>query len=69
MDLSVGTLVKIKPEAWNNYLLRNGLDIEKPLPSTRVVTSMPNHPPYIGYVMLDFPLYWWKESEVEIVDQ
>jgi hypothetical protein len=48
MDLSVGTLVKIKPEAWSNYLLRNGLDVEKPIPSPRVITTMPNHPPYLG---------------------
>jgi hypothetical protein len=60
----VGLLCSPKSEAWDACLrdgrLGPGLPWRQPQPIVRVG----DHPPY--YVMLAFPLWWWKIEELEI---
>jgi hypothetical protein len=61
--LYVGCKVIIKSEAWKKYLEFNKMDSDKPDPGPREVAIMPAHN---EAVMLDFPYYWWHESDLEL---
>lgn len=60
--LFVGCKVTIKPEAWKRFLEDGKSDLDKPNPGPRVVTIMPAHN---EAVMLDFPYWWWRETDLE----
>lgn len=61
-----GTKVRIKPEAWVKFCDRT--KTYRPNPGVQTVFRMPANPPFDDRVMLDFPLYWWEESDLELVD-
>jgi hypothetical protein len=65
--LFVGCKVMIKPEAWKRYLEVTKSDLNKPNPSPREVALMPGNQPFDNAVMLDFPLFWWHELDLELV--
>lgn len=62
--LYVGCKAVVKPEAWKSYLEANKMDLDTPNQGPRVVSIMPAHN---ESVMLDFPYWWWRESDLEIV--
>lgn len=67
MNLCVGMLVRVKPKVWREWCIRHQhLDEHgrvKPF-TPQTIISVPSHPPFLGYVMLGFPFYWWKEEEL-----
>jgi hypothetical protein len=70
--LSVGMVVRVKADVWREWCIRHQTftteDVSEP-PPVQPITSTPTHSPFCGYVMLAFPFYWWREDELEVVDQ
>lgn len=62
----VGSLARIKPEAWSRYLSEQSLQ-GRPVPPPQIVVAMPVHTPFHDRVLLSFPHYWWHEDDVTIV--
>lgn len=63
-----GRFAKIKPDAWQRFLVANGLPLDKPLPGAQPIVAAPAHPPYDRSVQLAWPIWWWSEAELEFVE-
>ena len=64
-SLHVGCKAIIKPEAWKEYLETHRMDPDTPNLGPREVKIMPAHQPFNEAVMLDFPYWWWRETDLE----
>ncbi len=63
---------RIKNDAWEKFLQlcdSRGERINKTNPGPRQVLYAPNHSPFHEYIMLEFPFYWFHESELELVEE
>lgn len=67
INFSVGSKVKIKQSAWENFSKRYNLPFCTPLIQT--IISMPRHPPYHNKIMLSYPLMWWDEDDIELCEK
>ena len=58
----VGDHYVVKDEVWREWCHRHQTDWKEFV--AQPVTQLPPNPTYEGYVMLAYPFYWWKDSEL-----
>lgn len=66
--LQIGGKARIKQEAWIRFCKEHDKDPDQPNPGEKQVVYMPSSPPFTEHVMLSWPYYWWKTSDLEPVD-
>lgn len=64
--LRVGQKVRIKPDGWARFVQETGSKSANP--GVQVITVMPAHPPFDAHVRVSFPIFWFREDEVEGVN-
>ncbi len=67
--LNIGDKVNITQEAWQKFLSENQMDLSTPIPISQVITDMPSHSPFSDRFMLSFPMYWWSEDDLVLVEK
>lgn len=60
----VGQEVRIKPDGWARFVQET--KSESPNPGTQKIAHLPHRPPF-SRVRLTFPLFWFREDEIEAV--
>ncbi len=61
----LGQKVRVKSAGWARYEVAHPPILNKD--RDRIVMAAPLHPPFDDKVLLDFPLFWFYEDEVERV--
>lgn len=61
------TKLRIKNSVWIEFLIHHAKNIDTPNPGPRTLYAAPINTPFNGMVMLDWPLWWFHEEDVEEV--
>jgi len=64
--IQIGSKVRVKDEAWKNYLVSNNQDASRQN-LVRTVEEMPAQTPFHESVMLSGLFWWFNEADVEEV--